>query len=117
MIATIAGIMLLKTKLFSESGDALPRCAAIAREPKNGPDVILVAGKEQAQLIQKAGDMLSVQGVMARLVVISDEKAFDRLKDNRKEQFLPKGKPVVRVSSGETTPGDITRSALETTRN
>ncbi len=115
-VAAVLGAVLLKTKLFSDAADALPACATIAREPKNGPDVILVAGKEQAQLIQKAGDMLSVQGVTARLVVVNDEKAFERLSGKRKEQFIPNDKPIVRASGDETPAKELMRMALDSLR-
>ncbi len=112
-VATVLGVMLMKTKLFSPENAMLPVCAEIIREPKNGPDVVLTADRELAALIQKAGDMLSVQGVMARLVAIDDHYAFERLSPSQRERFLPKDKPFVHVKDGETTPKAIALAALE----
>ena len=113
VIATIVGVMLLKTKLLSRESVATPVCAEILREPKNGPDVVLVATRAQAELIKTAGDMLSVQGVMARIVVLDDGAAFDRLPLIQRERFVPQDKPFVRVTDAETTPKAIMQAALE----
>ena len=113
VVATIIGVMLLKTKLFSREDPAKPVCAEILREPKNGPDVVLVATRAQAELIKTAGDMLSVQGVMARIVVLDDGAAFDRLPLIQRERFVPQDKPFVRVTDAETTPKAIMQAALE----
>ena len=115
IVATIIGVMLLKTKLFSREDAAKPICAEILREPKNGPDVVLIAQREQTPLIQKAGDMLSVQGIMARLVVVDDSYAFERLSPSQKERFVPLGKPFVRVENNEATPKTIMQAAVEAT--
>jgi uncharacterized membrane protein len=112
VVATIVGVMLLKTKLFSRESVALPASAEILREPKQGPDVVLVAPRAEAELIKKAGDMLSVQGIMARIVAIDDSEAFARLSDLQRAQFLPIGKPVVRVENGDTTPKEIMQAAV-----
>jgi uncharacterized membrane protein len=108
--ATMAAV-LLKTKLFEQKSDAPMLGAEILREPKNGPDVILVARREFADSIRQAGDMLSVQGVMARLVVLDDEAAFDRLKQEQRELFLPAGKPYIKVDNAETSPKAIMQAA------
>lgn len=114
--ATLSAV-LLKTKLFEQNGEALPVCAEILREPKNGADVVLLARRGDSDRIRKAGDMLSVQGVMARLVVLDDEAVFDRLGAEQREQFLPSGKPFVRVEDTETTPKAIMQAALEAIRS
>lgn len=111
-VATLLGVMLFKTKLFSREGAALPICAEILREPKHGPDVVLVASRAEAELILKAGDMLSVQGIMARIVAVDDSGAFDRLSGAQRESFLPEGKPFVRVDDPETTPKAIMQAAV-----
>ena len=113
VVATILGVMLLKTKLFAQGNALTPVCAEIIREPKNGPDVVLIAGRKQAALIQKAGDMLSVQGIMARLVVVDDPHFFDHQSDAQRERFLPPEKPFVRVEDGETAPKAIMQAAME----
>jgi len=113
VVATLLGVMLLKTKLFAPESAMLPVCAEILREPKNGPDVVLVAGREQAALIRKAGDMLSVQGIMARLVAVDDAFAFDRLSASQRERFLPPEKPYVRVESSDATPKAVMQAAVE----
>ena len=109
--ATLSAV-LLKTKLFEQKDEASSKCAEILREPKNGPDVILIARREFADLIRQAGDMLSVQGVMARLVVLDDEAAFERMKQEQRESFLPAGKPFVKVDNAETSPKAIMQAAL-----
>ncbi|NLI52754.1 MAG: hypothetical protein GX417_00350 [Clostridiales bacterium] len=113
VVANVLGMMLFRTKLFSIASGAAPVCAEILREPKNGPDVVLVSGRAQSELIRKAGDMLSVQGVMARLVVVDDSRAFDRLSPTQREQFLPQGKPFVHVENDDTTPKAIMLAAVE----
>ena len=115
VVATVLGVMLFKTKLFSSENAMLPVCAEILREPKNGPDVVLIAKREQTPLIQKAGDMLSVQGIMARLVVVDDPYAFERLSPSQKERFVPLQKPFVRVENDETTPKAVMQAAVEAT--
>jgi len=56
--------------------------------------------------------MLSVQGIMARIVVIDDNDAFQKLGELQREQFLPKDKPFVRVENAETTPKTIMQAAV-----
>lgn len=116
-IATILGVVLLKTSVISPEKAALPACAEILREPKNGPEVVLVAKRERADLIRKAGDMLSVQGVMARLVVLDNEAAFDRLGARQREHFLPHGKALVRIENDDMPPKEIMQAALEAIRS
>lgn len=125
VIATALGIMLFKTKLFTsqteqqgeieaeKQAEAKPACAEILREPKNGPDVVLLAYRANAELIKKAGDMLSVQGIMARIVVIDDEAGFTQLSSAGREQFVPEGKPFVLVENADTTPKAIMQAAVE----
>jgi uncharacterized membrane protein len=113
VVATILGLMLLKTKIFAQGAVSQPVCAEILREPKNGPDVVLVALRAQAELIKRAGDMLSVQGIMARILVLDDSSAFEQLSAAQRERFIPEGKPFVRVDDPETTPKAIMQAALE----
>jgi uncharacterized membrane protein len=113
VIATVLGLMLLKTKLFAAQTAAPPACAEILREPKHGADVVLIATRAQSELIKKAGDMLSVQGIMARIVAVDDFSAFERMSPAQREQFLPEGKPFVRVDDPETTPKAIMQAAVE----
>lgn len=113
VVATILGLMLLKTKIFAQGTASQPVCAEILREPKNGPDVVLVALRAQAELIKRAGDMLSVQGIMARILVLDDSSAFEQLSAAQRERFIPEGKPFVRVDDTETTPKAIMQAALE----
>lgn len=116
VVAALLGAVLLKTKAFAPENALQTACAEILREPKNGPEVILIAKREQADLIRQAGDMLSVQGVMARLVVLDNEAAFNRLGANRRECFLPQGKPFVRVETKDTSPKAVMQAALEAIR-
>lgn len=113
-VANVITVMLKKTKLFSAENALLPVCAEILREPKNGPDVVLLAKRNQTEVLRKAGDMLSVQGITARLVAIDDTYAFERLNASQKERFLPNDKPYVKVENEDATPKTIAQAALET---
>ena len=115
--AAAMAAVLLKTKLFEQKEESAPLCAEILREPKNGPDVVLLSKRESSDRILKAGDMLSVQGVMARIVVLNDEPAFERLSAEQREHFVPAGKPFVRVEDLETLPKAIMLAALEAIRS
>lgn len=112
-VAHALTVLLQKTKLFSPENALLPVCAEILREPKNGPDLVLISKREFTPAVIKAGDMLSVQGYTARIVAIDDLYAFDRLSATKKERFLPPEKPFVRVENAETTAEEIMRAALE----
>lgn len=116
VVATVLGVMLFKTKLFTRETAPAPACAEVVREPKNGPDVVLLAGRAEVELIKKAGDMLSVQGIMARIVAIDDTAAFDQLSASLREQYVPSGKPFVRVDNSDTTPKAIMQAAVEATK-
>lgn len=113
VVATVVGVMLQKTKLFSTQSAAKPACAEIVREPKHGPDIVLVSARAQEELIKKAGDMLSVQGIMARILVVDDQEAFDQLSDVQRTQFLPQDRPFVKVDHADTTAKAIMQSAVE----
>ncbi|MDP3447293.1 MAG: ECF transporter S component [Eubacteriales bacterium] len=112
VVATILGVMLLKTNLFARENAASPACAETLREPKNGPDVVLLADRAQEELIMKAGDMLSVQGIMARIVAIDDKSAFERLTASQRACFLPAGKPFVQVENADMTPKEVMQAAI-----
>ena len=114
VVAHVITVMLKKTKLFSAENALLPVCAEILREPKNGPDVVLIAKRAQSGVLKKAGDMLSVQGTTARLVVIDDMYAFKRLNAAQTERFLPGNVPYVRVDDADATPETVVQAALET---
>lgn len=115
--AAALSAVLLKTKLFDAATGAQPLCAEVLREPKNGPDVVLLAKREHADLIRKAGDMLSVQGVMARIVAVDDFAALERLNAEQKDRYLPAGKPFVKIENDETSPKAIMQAALEAIRS
>jgi uncharacterized membrane protein len=116
-VAHAMTVLLQKTKFFSPENALLPVCAEILREPKNGPDLVLIAKRKMAPVIKKAGDLLSVQGYTARLVVIDDAYAFERLSAAKKERFLPPEKPFVRVEDAETTPEEVMHAALEAVKS
>jgi len=59
--------------------------------------------------------MLSVQGITARLVVVDDNYAFERLSPSQRERFLPLEKPFVRVENDDTTPKAVMQAAVEAT--
>lgn len=105
--------VLLRTKLFAGQNKQVPVCAEILREPKGGPDVVLVAPRTQAELLGKAGDYLSVQGFTARLVAVDDARAFDCLTPQERAVFLPEGKPFVRVEQDDADPKAVAQAALE----
>lgn len=91
--------------------------AEILREPKKGPDVVLIAKRELVPLITKAGDLLSVQGFTARLVATDDQIAFDRLSAEQREKFLPADKPFVQVDDTQTTAEAVAQAALQAIRS
>ncbi|MCE5189650.1 MAG: ECF transporter S component [Eubacteriales bacterium] len=109
--------VLLKSKLFGQTGEFKPICAEILREPKNGPEVILIAKREYASAVLEAGNLLSVQGIMARVVAVDDSVAFDRLGKDQMERFLPEGTPFVRIENEETSPKAIMQAAREAIRS
>ncbi len=117
IVATALGLMLEKTKLFAKEVTIVSASAEILREPKHGPDVVLIAARANAELIKKAGDMLSVQGIMARVIAVDDSAAFEKLPAAQREQFLPEGKPFVRVDDPDTTPKAIMQAAVEAKGN
>ncbi len=100
-----------------EQAESAAAPAEILREPKNGPDVVLLANRELVPLITKAGDLLSVQGFTARLVVLDDSSAFDRLETKQREAFLPADKPFVRVDDAQTTAEAVSQAALQAIRS
>lgn len=100
-----------------EQAESAAAPAEILREPKNGPDVVLLANRELVPLITKAGDLLSVQGFTARLVALDDSSAFDRLESKQREAFLPAGKPFVRVDDAQTTAEAVSLAALQAIRS
>jgi len=102
--------VLLRTKLFHARRES-PACAAILREPKGGPDVVLVAPRAQAALIEKAADYLSVQGFTARLVLLDDAHAFDCLGAEERALFLPPEKPFVRVEQADAEAREVAQAA------
>lgn len=107
-----------RTKL-DEPEQAAPAAppAELLREPKNGPDVVLLASRDLVPLITKAGDLLSVQGFTARLVALDDSSAFDCLGVEQREAFLPSGKPFVRVDDAQTTAEAVAQAALQAIRS
>ena len=113
LVATILGVMLQKTNLFARDGAAVLACAETLREPKHGPEVVLLAERAYADLILTAGDMLSVQGIMARIVAIDNNTAFERLTAAQRASFLPEGKPYVRVENADMTPKEIMQAAIQ----
>lgn len=112
-VATALIAVLQKTQLFQQKNELKTACAEILREPKNGPEVVLVAKRENSDLIRQAGDMLSVQGITARLVAVDNADAFNGLSSEQLQQFIPEGKPFVRVEDGETLPKAIMQAAVE----
>lgn len=116
-VATALTVVLQKTQLFQQKGEPQTVCAEILREPKNGPEVVLIAKRENADLIRLAGDMLSVQGITARLVAVDNLDAFNSLRSEQLQQFIPEGKPFVRVEDGETLPKAIMQAAVEAIRS
>lgn len=91
--------------------------AEILREPKKGPDVVLIATRELVPLITRAGDLLSVQGFTARLVATDDQIAFDNLNAEQREKFLPADKPFVQVDDTQTTAEAVAQAALQAIRS
>ena len=63
--------------LYEKTGADALRGGYILREPKGGPDVILIASGSEVELAFKAADMLSVQGYTARIVSMPSMELFD----------------------------------------
>ncbi|MEG1547345.1 MAG: transketolase [Clostridia bacterium] len=75
---------------YAETGIAAMRGGYILREPKGGPDVILIATGSEVELIYKAADILSVQGYTARLVSMPCVELFEQQDKEYRESVFPR---------------------------
>ena len=75
---------------IAETGEGAKKGAYILRDPKDEPDVILMASGSEVELIMKAADILAVQGYTARLVSMPCVDLFEEQSAEYKESVLPK---------------------------
>lgn len=90
--------------LFAAARHAAEERARMARDPKGGADVVLIARDEALAL--SAGDYLSVQGKTARVLVL-DDGAAERL-----AALLPAGIPALR-HDGRMSAVELAKQAME----
>ena len=91
--------------LYETSGKGALKGGYILREPKNGPDVILMGSGSEVELLYGAADILAVQGIMARIVSMPCMELFEMQDESYRESVLPKSvRARVAVEAGATMP-------------
>lgn len=91
--------------LYEKSGKDALKGGYILREPKNGPDVILMGSGSEVELLFAAADRLAVQGYCARIVSMPCMELFERQDAAYRESVLPGGvRARVAVEAGATMP-------------
>lgn len=89
--------------LYEKTGPDALRGGYILREPKGGPDVILIASGSEVELAFKAADLLSVQGFTARIVSMPSMELFDAQDEAYRESVLPRSiRARVAIEAGAT---------------
>lgn len=92
----------------------------IVREPKGGPDVVLLGCEAELDALMKAGDQLSVRGYTARIVKLPHALPFSTLSDEQRARCIPADVPYVNISECSLLHGadsvDIAKAALEAMR-
>lgn len=89
--------------LYENTGAGALRGGYILREPKGGPDVILIASGSEVELAFKAADTLSVQGYTARIVSMPSMELFDAQDEAYRQSVLPKSiRARVAIEAGAT---------------
>ena len=80
--------------------------AKIVREPKGGPDIILIDSRDREKRILLAGDFLSVRGYTARVVTLPEGCArLSALSDGERERVLAGGAPYICLPENEALSG------------
>ena len=87
---TVLALTRQNLPLYEKTGAGALRGGYILREPKGGPDVILMASGSEVELAFKAADMLSVRGYTARIVSMPSLELFDAQDEAYRESVLPK---------------------------
>lgn len=85
------------------------------REPKGGPDVTLAGDEQQAEELLRAGNILSVQGWTARIVLLNVDALADLPGDER-EALLGNGPLVNILSDDAPDAAEVAAAALEAIR-
>ena len=71
----------------------------IVREPKGGPDIVLLGAPDQKELLLKSGDHLSVRGFTARIVTLPDGvTSLSALAESEHDRALAPGKPQLNLA-------------------
>lgn len=113
----------LVSKFLPDYG-AKPRSAAAAvadpvvlREPKGGPDVILIGCEAETDTLTRAANSLSVRGYTARIVQLAPGAELENLNPRQRETVLSGGAPFVRIATCSkehpSNAEDLIKTALE----
>ena len=93
------------------------RNGRIVREPKGGPDVVIIGCEHEVDTMLKAGNLLSVRGYTARIVALSGGLSADQLSPQQRETLLAPDKPYISILScskeGKANAADIAEAAME----
>ncbi len=77
---------------YAETGKGAFRGGYILRDAKNGkPDVILIASGSEVDLIYKAADLLTAEGISCRIVSMPCTELFEEQDAAYRESVLPNG--------------------------
>ncbi|MEG1524197.1 MAG: ECF transporter S component [Clostridia bacterium] len=110
---SVSWIRLAETNVGKEQG-------TIAREPKGGPDVVLVGCETEITTLLKAANILSVQGFTGRIVQLNKGISIESLSSAERERLMPSSIPYVGITScgkpAGTSAQDIAQAALEAIR-
>lgn len=93
----------------------------IVREPKGGPDIVLLGAADARALLLKSGDFLSVRGFTARVVTLPDGvNRLSELPEDERARALAEGKPHINLADpadcGALIPADAAAIAAEAYR-
>ncbi len=92
----------------------------IVREPKGGPDVVLIGCEEELETLLKAGDHLSVRGFTARIVKLPRATPLEALLPAQRAGIIPEGVAYVCISEcgrlQKANAPDIAKAAMEAMR-
>jgi transketolase len=77
----------------------LSRGAYVLRDPREGAQVSLLASGSEVSVALAAGDLLTKQGVRARVVSFPCWSFFERLGEAEREEVLGRGLPRVAVEA------------------
>ena len=90
---------------YENTGKGALKGGYILRNPKGVPDVILMGSGSEVELLFKAGDILAVQGITARIVSMPCMELFDQQSAEYRQSVLPDDvRTRVAVEAGATAP-------------